>query len=288
MKKFISFTVFLFLLSSSLLAQRSSGSIIDNNEDKYKGIVYNKEITVDTRLLTHGFAVGVNFAKIKTYYKSTYYQFELGELKNQKEFRQNSDNQILNQGSPQSFILGKQNNLFVLRAGYGVKRYYSEKAKRKGVAIGLNYEGGVTLGLLKPYYLDIQQNDVGQPDIVPTRPERFDPLNPCSFLDPLSGIYGSSGFFKGLGEIKPLPGIHGKVGVHFDWGAFDEFVKAIEVGVSADVFIRRAPIMIHLDEDILERMSTACPHLSNLEVQPNPNRPFFVNFYVTLHLGKRY
>ena len=286
MKRILSFAFAIFLMSNFLSAQSSRP--VDNNEDKYKGIVYNKEFTIDTRLHTHGFAIGANFTNIKTYYKSTYFQIEVGELKNQKEFRQNSDNQILNQGSPQSFILGKQNNLYVIRGGYGVKKYYSEKAKKKGVAIGLNYEGGVTLGLLKPYYLDIKQTDLGQIDLIPTRAERYDPQNPCSFLDPLSGIYGASGFFKGLGEISALPGAHAKVGVHFDWGAFDEFVKAIEVGVAADVFIRRAPIMIHLDQDVLDRMSVQCPHLTNLEEQANPNRPFFINLYVTLHLGKRW
>ena len=42
----------------------------------------------------------------------------------------------------------------MLRVGMGAKRYFSEKAKRKGIAIGINYQAGVSLGLLKPYYLD--------------------------------------------------------------------------------------------------------------------------------------
>jgi hypothetical protein len=32
----------------------------------------------------------------------------------------------------------------------GEKKYFSEKAKRRGVAVGVNYEIGATLGLLKP------------------------------------------------------------------------------------------------------------------------------------------
>lgn len=281
MKKIFIFVFSLLILPSFLSAQSSR----QFDERDNKGIVYNKEFTIDTRLHTYGFAIAANWTKIKTYYKSTYFQLEVGELKHKKDFRQNSDNQILNQGSPQSFILGKQNNLFVIRAGYGKKRYLSEKAKRKGVAIGINYEGGVTLGLLKPYYLDIKQSD--QPDF-PTRPEKYDPQNPCNFLNPLGGIYGSSGFFKGIGEVRPLPGVHFKAGVHFDWGAFDEFVKAIEVGVAADVFYKRAPILIHIDEETANIMNTSCPHLAPVEVQPNPNRPFFINLYVTLHLGKRW
>jgi len=283
MKKILNISIALILFQSFLFAQSRQFS-----DDESKGVIYNEEFTIDTRLHTFGFAVAANFTKIKSYHKSTYFQIEVGELKHAKGFRQNSDSQFPNQGSPQSFILGKQNNLYVIRGGYGRKKYLSEKAKRKGVAIGLNYEAGVTLGLLKPYYLDIKQTDPGQPDLIPTRAERYDPENPCTFLDPIGRVYGATGFFRGLSEITPLPGGHFKAGVHFDWGAFDEYVKAIEVGIAADVFIKRAPIMIHIDEQTLDIMQTSCPHLAPDEVQANPNRPFFVNLYVTLQLGKRW
>ncbi|MEM6965783.1 MAG: hypothetical protein AAF573_13530 [Bacteroidota bacterium] len=284
MKKIFSLFLLVAFIPTLLLAQSRQ---FDTNDDS-KGIVYNKEFTIDTRIHTYGFAIGANFTNIRSYHKSTYFQFELGELKHPKEFRQNSDNQILNRESPQSFILGKQNNLYVLRGGYGVKKYLSEKAKKKGVAIGLNYEAGVTLGLLKPYYLDIKQTDPNRPDIIPTEPERFNAENPCNFLDPVGRVYGASGFFRGLNEISVLPGVHAKAGVHFDWGAFDEFVKALEVGVAVDVFYKRAPILIHIDEDIAQRMDSSCPHLAPTQVEANPNRPFFINLYVTLHLGKRW
>ena len=81
-------------------------------------------------------------------------------------------------------------------------------------------------------------------------------------------IYGSSGFRKGLNEIKPVPGAHGKIAVHFDWGAFDEFVKAFEAGIMVDVFIREVPILVD-------------------DTQFPENRPYFVNLYLTLQLGKR-
>lgn len=287
MKKLFTLGLALFFFQVMLLAQDSQSRQIVNNEEDMKGIVYDREFTMDARLHTFGWAIGANFTKIKTYYKSTYFQVELGELKHPKEFRQNSDNSILNQSSPQSFIFGKKNSLYALRAGYGRKRYFSEKAKRKGVAIGVNYEGGFTLGLLKPYYLDIRQTDQAT-NLIPTRPEKYNPENPCNFLDPVSRIYGASGFFKGLGEVSVLPGLHAKAGIHFDWGAFDEFVKAIEVGIAADVFIKRAPIMVHVDEEVINLMDISCPHLVPLEEQADPNRPFFINLYVTLHLGKRW
>jgi len=283
MKKVVSFAIAFFVGFSFLTAQTFQSNKFDSN---YRGLVYNKEFTMDARLHTNGFALAANFTKIKTYYKSAYFQLEIGDIKHPKEYRQNSDSQIVSQGTPQSYILGKENALYAIRAGYGRIRYYSEKAKRKGVSIGINYEGGATLGLLKPYYLDIRQTDPGGPGLIPTRAERFNPNEPCDFLDP-SRIYGSAGFFKGLGELDIRPGLHGKVGVHFDWGAFDEFVKAIEAGIMIDVFFQKIPHLIHINQDIYDIMDVNCPHLQPAQIENNPNRQIFLNLYVSLHLGKR-
>ncbi len=239
-----------------------------------KGIVYNKESTFDITLHTTGFglAFAANFGTIKTYYKTKYYHFQIGEIRHPKEERQSFDfgTPLGNRGSSKSFFYGKRNNLYVLRGGIGIKRYLSEKAEHKGLAIGFAYEGGITLGLLKPYYLElIYPTDDPQERRPDVRSEKYSSENAAVFQN-FNNIYGASGFTKGISEIKPVPGIHFKAGAHFDWGAFDEMVKAIEGGVMIDVFFRKIPHMIENNE------------ITNAE-----NRPFFVNLYITLQLGKR-
>jgi len=233
--------------------------------DENKGVIYNKELAFDIRMHTNGFALAVNFGKIKTYYKTKYFHFEIGEIKHPKEQRHSFDYPS-NGRTSRSFIYGKQNNLLVLRAGRGGKRYLSEKAKRKGIAVAINYEAGVTLGMLKPYYLDFWRSEDGDPTNVYFVSEKYTGDNEDSFLD-ISRIYGSSGFTKGFGELSVVPGIHGKLGVHFAWGAFDEFVKAFEAGIMFDAFFKKIPIMV--------------------DVQNAENRPFFINLYLSLQLGKR-
>lgn len=261
----------LLLGCTPLLAQQT----FDTNQNIYdesEGIVYNREVTADLKLLqTNGFAFGVNFAKLKTYYLTRYFNIEIGELKHPKEYRQSFDFQRQSARVSRAFVFGKQNNFFVLRTGFGEKRYFSEKAKRRGVAMGITYEGGPSLGLLKPYYLElIRSSEPGSVDNFVVRTEKFSEENANTFLE-ISRIYGSSGFAQGLGEISIVPGLHGKFALHFDWGAFDEFVKAIEAGVMVDVFTRNIPIMIE------------SPLVENTE-----NRPFFINLYVNLQLGKRW
>lgn len=263
--------IFLVLSIWSLQAQTTLPGGQNYYEEEKKGIVYNKEFTVDLKLHTHGYALGVNIGKLKTYYLTQFYNIELGEIKHPKEFRQSFDFQ-----SPQTskvsraFVFGKHNNFFVLRAGYGEKRYFSEKAKRRGLAVGISYEAGPSLGILKPYYLELVRFVDGDFNQFVIRSEKYSEDNRDTFLD-ITSIYGSSGFSKGLSQLSLIPGGHAKAAVHFDWGAFDEFVKAIEIGAMVDFYFQTVPIMVE------------SPEVPNVE-----NSPVFINLFINLQLGKRW
>ncbi len=232
-------------------------------DEANKGIIYNKEFAVGLRLHTNGLAVGVNVGKLRTYYLTKYWHAEIGEIQHPKEFRQNFDTPgTLNGRISRAFKYGKQNNLFVLRGGLGVKRYFSEKAKHKGVAVGISYEGGATLGLLKPYYLELRA-----PDGRFSTSVKYSEEDASRFLD-IWQIHGASSWTRGLDEISFQPGVHGRFAVHFDWGAFDEYVKSIEAGVMVDAFARKMPIMVEVN---------------NVE-----NQQVFINLFLYLQFGKRW
>ena len=114
------------------------------------------------------------------------------------------------------------------------------------MAVGISYEAGFSLGMLKPYYLEIYRTRDSNPIDFITVSEKYTDENASTFLD-ISRIHGASGFSKGLGELDFVPGGHFKVSVHFDWGAFDEFVKAIEAGVMGDIFVREMPILADVE-----------------------------------------
>jgi hypothetical protein len=225
------------------------------------GIIYNKETTFNLRVYTNrGFAPGMEFGKLITYDKTRYFMFNIGELKHPKEVRQSADPTVSRSFRP--YVYGKQNTLLALRAGWGTKKYYSEKAKQKGVAIGLSYSLGPTLGLLKPYYLALRYTG-SDPGFIRSIHEKYSADNAKIFLDN-SRILGASPFTTGLTEMSFLPGANACIAFHMDWGAFDEFVKALEIGFMVDAFVKKAPIMV-----------------------TEENRQFFFNFFVNLQLGKR-
>ncbi len=228
-----------------------------------ESLVFERERIFELRFHSNGISIGYSVADIETWYRTRYYFFDIGSLKNPKEYTQNyrSFSAGLLSESSKPFVYGKQNRLYALRAGIGKKRLFSEKARKKSVVVGVSYEYGFTLGLLKPYYLKLSQfSDGPNPNI---EVEKYTPENADRFLDETS-IFGGAEFKYGLDELKIRPGVHGKIGANFAWGNNERFIKALEVGIMADVFLNKVPIMI-LEE----------------------NKPYFLNVYLTLQIGKR-
>lgn len=222
------------------------------------GILYNKEVSLNIKLhTTRGLSIGAEWGKLKTYYRTNYYFASIGELKHPKEKRQSGKTTA--SGSFRPYIFGKKNNFFALRAGWGHKRYYSEKAKHKGVALATSLSFGPTLGLLKPYYLVLPASDDNRSPVH----SKYSEENAAYFLNE-THVLGASPFTKGLAEMKFLPGANFSYAVHLDWGAFDEFVKALEIGIMIDAFPKKVPIFA-----------------------VGENTPYFLNFFVNLQLGKR-
>ncbi len=255
MKKY-GFLFFLLLTSISLFAQANV------RRTKTKGLIYTQEKTVNLSFNTSGFSFGYAKGKLKNYKVTPFWQFEFGRLKHPKSYKQVAD--ITGNRNSKPYTYGKKNVFMTLRAMRGHKHYFSEKAKTKGVAVGMQYMAGLSLGLVKPYYLNIQRgvNPV-DPTVGNITAEKYSEDNRAFFMD-YHSIAGAASFFKGIKETKLLPGVHGRLGVLVDWGAFDETSKSVDAGVMIDVFPKAVPIMIDAK-----------------------NYPFFLGLYLNFQFGKR-
>lgn len=258
---------FLFCILTAHLSIAQVSTKTNLNDDRFKGIIYRKETTADLRLHNNGFALAINFGEIRTYYRTNYYHFELGTMHSPREHKQSKNLNVIGNELPKEFKLGKQNSVFIIRAGKGIKRYISDKARRKGVSLGYNLEVGPSLALLKPTYLKFIEQVVVNGELESILVDKkYTAEGRDEFID-YGSIYGGSSFSTGLKEISILPGFQAKAGLFFSVGAFDEFVKAAEAGVMMDVYIKKVPIMVETD---------------GLR-----NSPFFINLYVNLHFGRR-
>jgi len=234
-------------------------------EYNFKGVVYKTERIFDARVTTSGVIIGYKTGRLKSYYNTSYYNFEFGYMKDSRERRQNKSLSFPGEGLSSSFIYGKRNHFLNVRLSAGGKKYLSEKTRRKGVAVGFIYEGGATIGLLKPMYIKVVQNntDTFEPELIEIA---YSEENAEQFLG-YDDIYGGTSFFKGIEETDITVGVHGKIAAHFALGAFEDRVRALEAGLMVDIFPGNVPILAERAEI--------------------DNRFLFLNLYLSLQFGKR-
>ncbi|HMW38313.1 MAG TPA: hypothetical protein PLC44_04800 [Saprospiraceae bacterium] len=237
----------------------SKGQSVEIPQTVRKGVIYKKERSFIAAIQTNGYYFGYSLGKIDKYYLTKYLYFDLGHLKDNRESKINqsySTNGVLS-----NYIYAKQNDLWNLRAGRGFLRYFSEKTRRKGVAVGLRCEGGLLLGVLKPYYLQVRDK---VDNYYAINEIRYSSDNADVFLDK-SRIIGASSFGRGLTELRVVPGGFARIGLSLDSGAFEKMVRSINTGLSLDIYSSRVPILA-----------------------ASKNRFLFVNFFLNVQFGKRH
>jgi len=245
--------------------QSKSNPIIYNksasNASKPSGLSYENELSMGAKVTTAGWGIFGDYTKDINLDKKRLMYFEIEFINNPKETKRVNEFTI-GFTPPKPFIYGKQNSFFNVKAAIGEKRMIGQKAEKSGFQIAATYAGGFSAGMVKPYYLEVYNNDPENGDL--TRPISYSSETSSLFLD-ATKIYGASGFGKGFNEISVVPGLFGKAGFNFDWATYDDFVKSLETGIGVEVYLKDIPIMI----------------LEN-------NKPYFVYLYLSLQFGKKW
>ncbi|OJV26770.1 MAG: hypothetical protein BGO32_07910 [Bacteroidetes bacterium 37-13] len=230
-------TSFLLVISLAVVAQQKER--IYNPNDEY---VYTREMSGGGRLQTNGFSLFLEYGFIKNIFKTRIIQLEYQYFMDYKLKKIKSV--PIGKDSGTDYFYGLQNKFHTIRINYGVRRMIAEKARRNGVRLSFMAMGGFSLGLMVPYYLDLKYQPDGIGGAYEIRSERYSEANRDKFLDKQS-INEASPIGKGFTKIEPVPGVHGKLGLNFDFGTRDEFVKEIEAGVMADIFYKPLPLLIN-------------------------------------------
>ena len=221
---------------NELIAQEEEGEII-----------FNKQNSFHFKLTTDGYGFGYEFGKFKSNRLATLFQFELSERKHPKEKKQGAS--INNQFQINSVIPGKMNNFYQVKFGIGQQRIIGGKSNKNGVAVAAVYSGGLSLGLAKPYFVDVKDGMRVQYDVV---------------IDSGYVPLGASGFTYGWNKVKLHPGLFLKTALRFDYGRLNETVTAVEVGLMAEFYAKKVEQMLYNDQ-----------------------KQFFFNAYLAILLGRR-
>ncbi len=220
-----------------------------------------KEVSFGYRLHTNGWSIYTDIGKVKSrsyrmsdkFYRVNFWQIELSEKKDPKQEKLTADQNT--SGNTSNYCYGKINNFYAVKLGYGVRKLIAGKPDPGAVSIHWAGVLSGSLGMLKPYYLNVYSD----PNAI-----KYSDATQGNFLDQRL-ILGSAGFGTGLSELKMIPGGHIKSMLHFDFAANRKSVMAIETGFSFDYYAEPIAIMANQKAE-----------------------PYFFDIFVAFQFGKRW
>ncbi|MFA6924061.1 MAG: hypothetical protein WC223_07380 [Bacteroidales bacterium] len=239
----------LFIISFILITNSYSQEL---TKDDSRGILYRIERTGGALIHTDGWGIIYRQGKHITGFKKRMYEFEFVNMKHPKEMRTSNESY----SNSKSFIYGKTNNFFILRTGIGLQRIINGKSNPTNVEIRYLLFGGLSMGMTKPVYLYILDNNN-----MPTEDtfiiEKYDPSKHNS-----NNIIGRAPFLRGMEEMKFHPGLYSKFGINFEYSSEGGRIKSLEVGAIVDAYPKTIDIMAFAK-----------------------NKNIFLSFYLSFHLG---
>ncbi|MEO6251752.1 MAG: hypothetical protein ABIO79_00485 [Ferruginibacter sp.] len=213
-------------------------------------IAYRKHYAFGIKLISDGYGISFEKGYSKSVKNATLYQLEIAERKHQKEEKQS------NPSAPTSpIIYGKVNFFYPVKLGVQKQFLLGNKSNKNGVSITANIGGGISLGFLRAYEVEVDKN--GERTFI-----TFDSEDSLLFKN--GPYYGGPGLGKGWDHLKMTPGLYIKPGLRFDYGRYNDLLAAIEVGLAAEFYSKKIPQMFD-----------------------NKERQLFFSAYFTILFGKR-
>lgn len=194
-------------------------------------LVYRKQTIAGGQLRTNGYGGFIELGRMKTNRKTNLYRLDITETMSQKELK--LPNGAIVFGNPYKY--GKVNNFYQVALGFGQQHILGQKGNKNGVAVSAVYTGGLSLGLLRPYYLEVQ-NPMGGENLIIKYSQ-----DTALFLG--TGIVGGGGFSRGWSEMSVKPGAFARTALRFDYGRYNELVSGLEIGVGVEYYASKIKIM---------------------------------------------
>ncbi|MBP6432547.1 MAG: hypothetical protein KA319_12340 [Ferruginibacter sp.] len=266
MKQLIILTTALFL-TFTVTAQETKNSKKAKKEEKRKKIdalikqeeegviAYKKSFGGGFKLTSDGYGAFLEKGIAKSIKKSWLFQLEITERKHAKEEKITP----FGFGTGVPFVYGKINFMYPVKLGVQMQVLLGNKQSKNGVSITANVGGGISLGLLRPYFISMDTGGSKRADI------RYESKDSSLFLTADEQITAEGPTFgKGWNKLKVTPGLYIKPSLRFDYGRYNEMISALEVGLIGEFYSKKIPQMVYQKQ-----------------------RQFFFSAYVALVFGRR-
>ena len=263
--KNVLFLFFVVLIYFPALAQQSTTPVYQNDKNAAKKQRLNKMMKMEEegdlifdhyglfgfKLATDGYGLFYERGKFISNKKTRTLTFELNEIKDPKDHKE----AVSGDGYSYNYVsVGRLNNFYEFKASYGQQFLLGGKGNKNGVAVTYLYSGGLSLGMLKQYVLNVYTSQT-QIAMTSTYPTIFD----SSYI-----VYDSKGLGGGWDHLTFTPGLNAKLAMRFDYGRYNTNIAAVEAGATAEYYIHEMPLMAYV-----------------------PPKHLFFNAYISIMFGKR-
>src|SRR5688572_18780814 len=200
------------LIAISSVAQKNKKERREENRRRINALIkqeeegviaFEKSTVFGAKFINDGYGVFFELGRAKSIKKGVLFQLDLYERKHPKEEKQSN---LFNFSTP--FIFGKQNFFYPVKIGIQQAMLFGNKSNKNGVSIIYSYGGGISAGLLRPYYVQLSTSG---------NYVKYESADRTEFLD-AAVISGGPGISKGWSEMKVTPGLYAKTAMRFDYG----------------------------------------------------------------------
>jgi hypothetical protein len=202
-------------------------------------LAYTRQNSFGVQIRTDGYGFFYEHGRTQTPRFTNLYLIEITEIKHRKEEKATQTDGFFSS----SYIYGKINNFYQAKLGFGQQYILGQKGNKNGIAVMGIYQGGLSMGLLRPYYLNVNDGTSSARDI------KYESVDSVAFLT--GRINGSSSFGKGWNELKIRPGAFVKGALRFDFGRYNEMISAVQIGFSVEGYAQKIPLMVYNEPERL-------------------------------------
>ena len=221
--------IFVVLLISAVFI--TEGVCQDSSSTNFGKNIYRKSWNLGFKVHTTGIGGEFRQERFVTATQKNFWNIDISNIKHVKEQKS------FNQGQDESNIVyGKLNSFYQIRAGIGQQKVMFKKLVIRGVQISSVYNLALTVGWLKPVFVEVQVGDLNENPTPST--EQYDP-----YSHSYERISGKGPWRSGLGSSTIVPGASAKFALNFEFSPEEDEIKAIEAGIILDGFIDPIPQM---------------------------------------------
>lgn len=196
---------------------------------------FTKHFAGGIRIINDGYGIFAEMGRAQSVNRSLLYQIDISERKNSKEEKFQDE-----YGLSAPIIYGKVNFFYPVKLGVQQQFLFGNKGNKNGVNVTGNFGGGVSLGLLRPYLVQVDKGN-GVYEMV-----GYNSSDSAYFLH--GPILAGPTFSDGWSQLKCVPGIYIKPSVRFDYGRYNEMLTAVEIGVTAEYYTKKIEQMIYISQ----------------------------------------